>query len=459
MRSPKLIFKKFVELYCVKARIFITFESIGITVRRPRRDRKGHQLPAAGDQCRREREREREEGSESRLNWFEQGQLEREAERVTAGFVEAIFLRAAVRIEAMKAERQELALMRERAAEAAMRRLHDPIVINDHDDVLSVGDAEREVDQAEALDCASVEESRRAEDELEHYLLNDSDDEHMEVEARATNRGPSPHDACVAPGSPLLPEEEAAGPASLDDLPPALEAREEPPRPQRVWPYEDENWDSDAEMDEPQEQRAVPLEQRRGDAPPRMSRTQRRRARRYNPNRQPTMDDYVSRRPSPPLEEHPGAPCRRERSPLRPRQRLAIDACPPAREEERTSRREDVHAQLGAAPTVRRNGVMFGGLRAIPTDPAVDPPAYHCFNCWQHGHDSAQCARPRVRAYCNNCGRHGVDLRDCPRCSEAHQRFVQTSPKSGTWRRKWRAETAKRCVSRRSGAWPSSRSN
>ena len=192
-----------------------------------------------------------------------------------------------------------------------MRRLHDPMVIDD--DVLPISDAEREVEQAEALDHASVEESRRAEDELEHYLLNDSDDEHIEVEARAANRGPSPHDACVVPGSPLLPEEEAAGPAPLEDLPPALEAREEPPRPQRVWPYEDENWDSDAEVAEPaqpRQERAVPLEQRRGDAPPRMSRTQRRRARRYNPNRQPTVEDYVSRRPSPPFEGHPGAPCR-----------------------------------------------------------------------------------------------------------------------------------------------------
>ena len=171
----------------------------------------------------------------------------------------------------------------------------------------------------------------------------------------------------------------------------------------------------------------MPLEQRRGDAPPRMSRTQRRRARRYNPNHQSTMDDYVLRRPSPPLEEHAGAPCRRERSHLGPRQRPAIDVRPPIREEERTLWREDVHAQLGAAPVVRRNGVMFGGLRAIPTDPAVDPPAYHCFNCWQHGHDSTQCPRPRVRTHCNNCGRHGVDLRDCPRCSEAQRRSVRTN--------------------------------
>ena len=36
LRSPKLIFKIFFELYCVKARIFINFESIGITVRRRR---------------------------------------------------------------------------------------------------------------------------------------------------------------------------------------------------------------------------------------------------------------------------------------------------------------------------------------------------------------------------------------------------------------------------------------
>ena len=79
---------------------------------------------------------------------------EREDERVNAGVVEDIFLWAAVRIEAMEAERQELARMRERAAEAAMRRLYDPMVIDD--DVLPVSDAEREVERAEALDHASV---------------------------------------------------------------------------------------------------------------------------------------------------------------------------------------------------------------------------------------------------------------------------------------------------------------
>ena len=86
--------------------------------------------------------REREEGSESRLSWYEQDQEEREAERITAGFVEVIFLRAAERIEAMQAE-QEATLMCERVAEAAMRRIHDSIVIMD-DETPSVSDAERE---------------------------------------------------------------------------------------------------------------------------------------------------------------------------------------------------------------------------------------------------------------------------------------------------------------------------
>ena len=353
------------------------------------------------------------------LDWYEQDQLEREAEKATVGIMDAIFLRAAERILTMEAERCEAALMRERAAEAAMRRIHDPIVIIDDDDDAPPGiDAEREeAEQAGALDCASVEESRRAEDELEHYLLNGSDDEPMELGVCPARCSPTLPEACALPADPWPLEE-------VIEVPALIAAHVDPPRPQRVWPYEDENWDSDAEMVEPQvrgEQRNVPLEQWRGEAPPRMSRTQRRRARRYNPNRQPTVDDYVSRRPSPPLEEHPGAPCGRERpaTPPRPREER------PRQREQR--QREDDRAQAGTAPPVRVSGVMFGGLRPIPTDPAVDPPPYHCYNCWQHGHDRTQCPRPKVRVYCDNCGRHGVDLRDCPRCSEAHRRFVRAN--------------------------------
>ena len=109
----------------------------------------------------------RDEHVESRLSWYEQDQAEREAERATVGFVEAIFLRAADRIEAMEAKRHEIALMRERAAEAALRRLHDPIVIQDE------------------TPPTSDMEIEGAEDELELYLLGGTDDEEpMEAEAR-----------------------------------------------------------------------------------------------------------------------------------------------------------------------------------------------------------------------------------------------------------------------------------
>ena len=119
----------------------------------------------------------------------------------------------------------------------------------------------------------------------------------------------------------------------------------------------------------------------------------------------------MSRRSSPPLEEHPDAPCR----PVRP-------VTPPVREE-----RPREGFALREQPAVQLNVMMFGGLRAILIDPTVDPPPYHCYNCWQHGHDMPQCPRSRVREICNNCGRHGVDLHDCPRCSAAHQRFVRAN--------------------------------
>ena len=155
-----------------------------------------------------------------------------------------------------------------------------------------------------------------------------------------------------------------------------------------------------------------------------MSRTQRRRARRYNPNRQPTLYDYVSRRPSPRLEEHPGPPCRRARPETPPRPQ---EGRPRRLEQPREEERRGVapSTQPAAAPSARVSGVMFGGLRPISIDPTVDTPPFHCFNCWQNGHDQARCPRPKVRSFCFNCGRHGVDLAVYPRCSEAHERFVR----------------------------------
>ena len=82
-------------------------------------------------------------------------------------------------------------------------------------------------------------------------------------------------------------------------------------------------------------------------------------------------------------------------------------------------------AQQQGPVRVRLGGIIFGVLRPVLIDPSIDPPAFHCFNCWQPGHGSGHCPRPKVRHYCRNCGRHGEDLRTCPRCSEAHAAFLR----------------------------------
>ena len=76
-----------------------------------------------------------------------------------------------------------------------------------------------------------MEQSRRAEDELERYLLCASDEESMKLEA------------CAACCSPTLPENAdvqspMAGPAQG---PREQRAVREQPVPERVLPYEDEN--------------------------------------------------------------------------------------------------------------------------------------------------------------------------------------------------------------------------
>ena len=74
------------------------------------------------------------------------------------------------------------------------------------------------MEQAEALGCADQEESKRAEADLENYLLNSSDEEPMEVEA------------CTACGSRTLPEE-AGDPAPVMIFGHEHQAL---PRPERV---------------------------------------------------------------------------------------------------------------------------------------------------------------------------------------------------------------------------------
>ena len=86
----------------------------------------------------------REESSEPRLIWYEQDQNQREAETVTADILENVLIIAAERVEAIEAERYELYMMREQAAEAAMRRLYDPVVVHDEPRVETPSDAEGE---------------------------------------------------------------------------------------------------------------------------------------------------------------------------------------------------------------------------------------------------------------------------------------------------------------------------
>ncbi|XP_043481111.1 uncharacterized protein LOC122510492 [Leptopilina heterotoma] len=71
-------------------------------------------------------------------------------------------------------------------------------------------------------------------------------------------------------------------------------------------------------------------------------------------------------------------------------------------------------------PVITR-GVLFGGLKLIPTDPELDPPPGSCISCWQFGHRRNDCPNPQY-GYCRNCGRRGVTMTDCPRCSDRHKR-------------------------------------
>lgn len=51
---------------------------------------------------------------------------------------------------------------------------------------------------------------------------------------------------------------------------------------------------------------------------------------------------------------------------------------------------------------IKLTGVRFGELNAIPTDTAVDPPPYTCFNCWGKDHILHHCPEPK-QVFCNNC--------------------------------------------------------
>ena len=169
-----------------------------------------------------------------------------------------------------------------------------------------------------------------------------------------------------------------------------------------------ENWDHEEVRDEQWRMREIPWYQAQGatvrevaGAPPQASRSMRRCARRYNPNRHLERNDYVSAKRSP-------SPHGSEAGPL----------CQRARPDE-PHWAANAHVPGGAR--VRLEGIIFGGLRQVPTDPSIDPTTASTIG----SPITSRCPRPRVRIYCRNCGRHGEDLRSCPRCGEAHAEYLR----------------------------------
>lgn len=81
-------------------------------------------------------------------------------------------------------------------------------------------------------------------------------------------------------------------------------------------------------------------------------------------------------------------------------------------------------------------GVMFDGLRRIPTIPALDPHPYSYFNCWRTGYFAARCPSPQTVDHCPNCGQRFVTLKDCPRCAENHREFMKENEQGAKLREK-----------------------
>ncbi|XP_051175794.1 uncharacterized protein LOC127290975 [Leptopilina boulardi] len=98
---------------------------------------------------------------------------------------------------------------------------------------------------------------------------------------------------------------------------------------------------------------------------------------------------------------------------------------PPNQKKDLRPREKEMdRGRFGPLPT-KTTGVMFQGLKPIPTDPTIDPPPRVCQNCWLRGHRRQQCSKKVTESCCFNCGRKYVTLATCPRCAEAHERFIR----------------------------------
>ena len=156
------------------------------------------------------------------------------------------------------------------------------------------------------------------------------------------------------------------------------------------------------------------------------------RRRRFNPRRMESDDEDAT-----PPEVGPAAnPLEAAEEKLVSPRREAAPRRPPVssterREPERGTRedqsRGSVFSRLGEEAPRRQQtsdgypdlrnfpsrGALFGHLRPVPVDRAVDPDGDRCFNCWARGHTRFICREPR-RLFCFNCGRRNVTMRNCP---------------------------------------------
>ncbi|XP_031784369.1 inner centromere protein-like [Nasonia vitripennis] len=194
----------------------------------------------------------------------------------------------------------------------------------------------------------------------------------------------------------------------------------------------DEDWDNEGQQPPARIAAQVParVEEEEPEPPCRKSRKGKKA---YNPRRQLTGDDYFplhleSREASP----EPGAPVR----PGQSREEGAF-AGAPLRVVKKTSRPSSPSVGKFRCPgeaawrrynfllsrlPPRRGGVLFRDGQPVPVVPAIDPPPYCCFNCWDRNHAVRSCPEPERRDYCANCGRHGVRIEECPRCAEEFKR-------------------------------------
>ncbi|XP_043476267.1 uncharacterized protein LOC122507548 [Leptopilina heterotoma] len=127
-------------------------------------------------------------------------------------------------------------------------------------------------------------------------------------------------------------------------------------------------------------------------------------------------EDMESGEPTPRAQRfhspHPGPPVRR-----------VVETGTRPKEPQRNSRKGE-NCKENKLWIPRKSGIIFGGLKEIPTSDILDPPPFCCFNCWERGHRVVDCPHLIRHQFFRNCGRRETTVKNCPRCAEAYCRFA-----------------------------------